>query len=398
MLKLSNHRLLCFGFVLFFSLGAERRALAQQEPANAEDFEEKSLPLVLIVTMQACSENALPMTEEKTGAEFKGLGFSVDVVGCEGVAEGEGTVAFFGVLEKIAEERGAVCAIRILRFEEAGVGGADIWVADRVTKKTTYKRWTPMWEEDDETAEIIALKIVEILKVSFIELTFPSFKESHPPPPAPVEKMVEAAKAEIGVSTSPAPPKNLQPSEPPIELKDQRRGKSAGRVGLRLGGSVLGTPGSLGALGAVEVGVRWNVLAMLALEVEGVLTPLGKDSKQGDMSLTFSMAAARVWLIWEPLRLKVFRLGLGPGVGILIAWARGFVTGMEGVSKDSTTVGYAGGSLQGVFVLIRNLWLRLGFTAGSSVPRVSVYSDGRQLETFGMPLLEGFLGLELRIP
>ena len=390
--------------VLCLSLAAGREALGQEELSTEENPVGSENPLVVIVGMQECSKNAMPMTEEKTAAELRGLGFTVDVLGCEGKAEGESTVAFVGILEKIAEERGAVSAILILRSEKAGVGGADIWVADRVTKKTTFKRWTPLLEEDVETAGVIALKIVEILKVSFMELALPSFQEFQAPAPAPVEKIVQNAKHEIKIVEMPKvaeisePAANLQPPSVSIESKQKRRGIKSGQIGLRLGGSVLGTPGSLGVLGAVEIGVRWNVLDMLAFEAEGLVTPVGRNTDRQNVSLTFSMAVVRVWLIWEPLRLKYFRLGVGPGGGVLFAWARGERIWKNVLHRDSTTTGYAGASIQAVFLPVRNFGLRLGFTAGSSIPRVSINCVEQHLDTFGVPIFEGFLGLELRLP
>jgi hypothetical protein len=59
---------------------------------------------------------------------------------------------------------------------------------------------------------------------------------------------------------------------------------------------------------------------------------------------------------------------------------------------------YLGGTLQAAFIIIKNVWIRLGFTAGTSLPRVSITYSGNELLTFGMPLLEGFIGLELRFP
>jgi len=59
---------------------------------------------------------------------------------------------------------------------------------------------------------------------------------------------------------------------------------------------------------------------------------------------------------------------------------------------------FAGG-LQMAVVLTRYLWLRTGFSVGLTLPdEITVVFAGEKVAAFGRPLLEGFLGLEGRVP
>ena len=58
-----------------------------------------------------------------------------------------------------------------------------------------------------------------------------------------------------------------------------------------------------------------------------------------------------------------------------------------------------GASAQLAVVLIRHLWLRTGFSVGTTVPReIAVRFGGHEVASFGRPVLEGFIGMEVRVP
>jgi hypothetical protein len=368
---------------------------------NPEQVSEEPNPyvtknaLVLVADKELCSDRAMAAVEAKVADEFRALGFSVEALDCAVLAQAEDSLDVFRALESFAWERGAVCAVKILRSGDDIGQGVDIWIADLLTKKTTCEHWAHGGEEETETAQIVALKTVEMLEVSFMELALPAYKESHEPPPGPVAKMVETAKAELQPPPEPLPPES---AEAELEALAHPREKKTGYMGLRLGGSVFGSPSGVGALGALQVALRWNVLDVLALELEGLIPPAGKDTERGSISLTFYTIGVRLWLFFDLLRATWLRLGFGPGGGILISWASGFGSPYEGVRRDMAVTAYLGGTLQAAFIIIKNVWIRLGFTAGTSLPRVSITYSGNELLTFGMPLLEGFIGLELRFP
>ena len=68
----------------------------------------------------------------------------------------------------------------------------------------------------------------------------------------------------------------------------------------------------------------------------------------------------------------------------------------------SDEIGYAayiGGTAQLAFVLIRYLWLRTGFSIGTTAPNeIAVRFEGVKVASFGRPIMEGFLGFEVRVP
>jgi hypothetical protein len=367
----------------------EETALEEPVPAEMKPSS-KEKALVLVVDMKPCSPRALAAAETKITDEFRALGFSVETLDCALLSQAEESLDVVRALESMAWERQAVCAVKILKSGDEIDLGVDIWIADLITKKTTCEHWDHEGEEEAETAQIVALKTVEMLEVSFMELALRESKKAMAPQPEPVAKMVETARAGLEPPRAPVQ-SELEAITPPPE-------KKTGYLGLRFGGSVFGSPSALGALGGLQVALRWNILDYMALELEGMIPPAGKESSWNRISLTFYTIAVRAWLFFDLLGVTWLRLGLGPGAGILISWANGFLSSYEGARRDSAQTAYLGGTLQAAFIITKNIWIRLGFTAGTSLPRVSVTYSGNELLVFGMPLLEGFLGLELRLP
>jgi len=196
--------------------------------------------------------------------------------------------------------------------------------------------------------------------------------------------------------------------KPAVEAEPDMKEKSAdesvpkrrlpGHAGLRIGIEALGSPGGTDAMGAVNISLRWNFVPFLSVELDGIITLLSRSIKYGVGSASFDVAVVRGWVLWELLRRRTVKVCAGAGGGMLLAWSRGFVSGLYNTRTDVAYGGYAGGTVQVAFVLMKNLWLRLGLTTGVAIPRVRVVFLGVEVADFGLPLIEGFLNLELRVP
>jgi hypothetical protein len=112
-------------------------------------------------------------------------------------------------------------------------------------------------------------------------------------------------------------------------------------------------------------------------------------------------AAVRLWSFWEAVRRGFVVLSVGAGAGAIVVWSRADIQedALEsGTRTGWTGAGYLGGSIQLALRLSKHVWLRTGFIAGASLPSIAVLYGGNEIAGFGLPMLEGFLGLELKIP
>jgi len=324
--------------------------------------------IVIVSMKKCCPDEAWIEAETVTLEEFRALNFKVAVI--DGIATGERERRIeLGVL---AEEKHAACALRIVKPPEGTASGVDLWITDRVTGKTVFKNITIEEEESSEPALVVALRVVELLRASLLEITVPDAPGGDV---EPLPQMVEMVKEVTGAVEKPPGP-----------------------VGLRLGAEVIGAPGGAGARGAVAMAVRWSVFTHLSLELDGFISLFGKDIKEEGASASFYTAVARVWSLWEIRGRGLFRPSIGAGGGLLIPWAKGSGSAYYEVRTDRGAVGYVGATAQLALALTRSFWLRFGVNAGASLPEVRMLFAGKEVASFGMPLIEGFFNLEVKIP
>ncbi|MBU1241705.1 hypothetical protein KJ612_00735, partial [Myxococcota bacterium] len=125
--------------------------------------------VAVIVGMEACCEpESWSAAERVLAREFRALGFTV--LNIPGRATGERARRL--ELQDLTETRSAACAVRIVR-PAAGQGAVELWINDRVTRKMLFRQLEISPEVGDREAEIIALRIVEMLRASLLELRLP---------------------------------------------------------------------------------------------------------------------------------------------------------------------------------------------------------------------------------
>jgi hypothetical protein len=316
--------------------------------------------IVLLGLGTCCTDEAWPEAEQAAIEELQGFGFTVEVVDGSAVSEKDRRIE----LLETAQQHDAVCALRIVRLTEGS--GVDLWIIDRVTGKMVYRQIPLDVAQGSQSAAIVALRVVELLRASLLELELPDVKPRIPPPPAA---------------------QKLHPEKP------------EGPVGLLTGVSLLGSPGtpkSAGVQGAINWMVNYRPIPHLAIELEGLVTFASTGIKEAGRSTTFDLAMARAWLLWFIRPTGVVRPVLGAGGGLLVPWA----TELRGdrVRKEQGLVGYLGGSFKVVFAITRSFWIRTAFKIGATTREVAILFDGDRVASFGLPLIEGQLLLELRIP
>ena len=342
--------------------------------------------VVAIISMKSCCSGLAWVEAERISeTELSALGFNVEVVGGAAVDDEEQLEE----LEKIGMEKNADCAFRIIKSPEGNSGNVDLWIFNRTTGQATHKTLPIGDHTDPDAASVAALRIVEVLGAGLLEMKVRNSAEK-----SGNARPLKNKEGKDGKVEKKTPPKAGTREENAVPAPDAKRGK----IGLRAGLEALGGPGGTGVKGAVNLALRWSIVPYLSLEVEGLAAFAGQSMEEEEGRASFGVGIIRGWLLLELLHTGRVKLCAGIAVGALIAWSEGSGAEEPAAQADSTYTGYVGGTLQLAVVLAKHIWLRLGFTPGVSIPEVSVRFFGSEVATFGRPVLEGFLGLEFRIP
>jgi len=375
-----------FAALLVMLLGclASRNGLADE--GDTKKLEGKGATVAIVAMKKCCAQEAWPEAEKHTETEFYSLQFKVVTV----YGKETGHAEKMAELMEVANDERAVCTVRITRKPDKEAAEVDAWMWDKETGKTAFRHLVIDNLTDLDGPSVIALKVVELLRTAMMELRLPRTKyydEDLFARPTPSSELIESEVEAV----------HAGPRAPEVALSAPPRRK--GFVGLRLGFMGLGSPGGAGGLGAVELALRWNPLDMLALELGGFLSVASRDIRHLDASASFDVAAVRAWVFWEFINKERIKFGVGAGGGVLLAWSRGNAPEQYWVKTVSGHAACVSGGLQMAVVLLRYLWLRVGFSIGLSLPdEIAVIFSGEKVAGFGRPLMEGFLGLEGRFP
>ena len=351
--------------------------------------------LVVILGMEkCCAPEAWPEAEKKTQVELMALHFRVVVV----QSKATGDASREDELEAIGAREGAAAVLRITRSASSAGGSVDAWVRDPGSGKTVIRHAEVSGLDVAESESVIALRAVELVRSAMIDLVEEAeTAAAAAAAAAAAEEADVVAQVENWLALAPEP--EIKVEKPVAVPVPEPSARPVGFVGLRAGFAGLGTPGSDIGLGSVDIALRWNVVPAFALELDCTVSVAGSDIARSDMGSTFDSATVRAWVLWDFLMRKVVRLGAGMGAGLLVAWSKGFAPEGYEVKTDNGIAAWFGGTLQSSFALSRHLWLRLGFTLGATLPGdVVVRFSGEKVASWGRPILEGFVGLEARLP
>lgn len=316
--------------------------------------------MVIVSLAECCPEEAWPEAEALTQQELQVLDFRVVVMASQ-AADDPGRRE---ELVSAAEAQGGVGALQIRRKPGAGLHRVELWVSDLVTGKTSVRKI----EMGDAEASIVALRAVELFRASLLELHVTP--EPEHPPPQPVQKLAG----------------------------DVQKVKPEGPVGLRLGLGVLGGRGGAGVHGALDWALSWSSFRWLTVELQGVVTFAGQEIRSGSEASTFGAASVRAWVLLDILHRGIVRPFVGVGGGVLVAWSRGLSADAGITTHDRVVTGHLGGTAQLALALSRTVWLRLGTTVGVALPRIRILFADATVASFGMPVAEGWVAVEVRIP
>lgn len=356
-------------------------------PAAGEDGEGDGVAVAIVSMQKHCGGESWPEAERKTKAELESVHFNVFVVNGRVMDED----ARAEEIKMIAAYKDAACAVRVVRTPGQGGGTVDVWVQDDRSGESVYWQLVADDLEGPDGASILALRIVELIRASLYALQKPDSAEAEMEIPPGAVKVLQntAGPVEVQVEETVGPAAAGPLANP-----------SKGAFGIRLGFSGIGSPGGTGGRGALDMALRWSFVPFLSVEAEGLFTVVGKDIRHLEAGATFNAALLRAWLIWEILHRGRVRFCAGAGAGGLFAWTQGYAPAESyDVRSELGRAAFLGGSIQIAFVLSRYVWLRAGFAAGTTFPdEIKVRFSGEEVASFGRPLLEGALGVEVHLP
>jgi hypothetical protein len=296
-------------------------------------------------------------------AELAALGYEVIELDAQDDALG------YAELEETTRSAGAIAAVRLV-----AVGGrVEVWIVDRVTRKTVLREVVEPEAASSDAAATVAVQAVELLRASLLEIQAPRPSRGALAP-APLVKA-------------------------PVELPSAPLSPPSTRVGGELAAAVLWSPGGVGPAIAGMAEVHWmpaRYIGVHALFVTS-LEPARIDGPEGSAAISVGLAGGGV------------RLALSPGsttwepafeIGVAGSWleARGAAADPY-VDLSVTAVSFAPYVRGSIGVeMTERLRLKLGVIGAFVSPAPVLRFSGREVARWGRPVLAPSIGFEASWP
>jgi hypothetical protein len=297
-------------------------------------------------------------------AELDGLGLEVVDV----TANSDSPSA----LDDAARAVGAFAAVRLV----PSVQGAEVWVADRVTGKTLLREVVvgPHQAAD----EVVAIRTVELLRVSLLELKMPERRAGEVAPTPQVHQLVPP------VAATPAPPPSLA------------REPSGQGLWLRFGPAVATSPGGIGATAHGLVGVRWSTPSAFDWDAFALAptVPVTVQHVSGSASILVGMLGTGIDV---RLTESDWRTRVGAGAALIAMTMIGSAEPQYGARTETVL---SGAPLLRFGIqrrLASKLFLGADVFGGVAMPRPVVVFAGQPVASWGRPFAAAALTLDFDV-
>lgn len=279
-------------------------------------------------------------------------------------------------LEATARALSAVAAVRVA----PKVGGVEVWIVDRVTGKTVLTDVTA--EGDTTTVEAtVALRTVELLRASFLEIQEPHPARGEVPIPEEV-RALSAPTADLPT----APPASQE--EPPAS--------TAVRVGV--GAAAVLSAGGLDAGPHVRLGGTWMSSRRVGARVFALFPTVATHvtAVEGETSMRVALLGAGLHV--EPTEIGPLTPTLDAGLAGAWLLFEGAAQAPYVATTDTVVVAapFAGAGLD--WALTSVLHLEGQALCAVALPRPILTLAGREAGSWGRPALALSLSLSMHLP
>lgn len=335
---------------------------------SAAGFAENEIQdkVILVTAPDTNSPTAWPEAEDAVRQELLLMNLSVDTVVSQIPLNSEKQ----GELQRIAKEQNAAAAIRLVRSAETDKAGVDLWIVDRVTGKTTYRQLEVKSRYDAGATIDVAVRTAEALRASLLELRMVDHQ--------PVKNVVSPLMSQIVAQT--------------------RVHRETKLFAIGFGGSVDYSPGGSKVRGAFEAAALVQPISGLDIELNVSISPLGVEltTDQEFSSSTFNFTLIRLMAFYRFFRDQMFQPAVGIAGGALVGWVEGHDAAGQLLLQDTEVLGYLGGAARGYLFFNRSLAIVMGILVGVTLPELELAHAQYTAATFGRPLIEGMLSIQIR--
>jgi hypothetical protein len=261
-------------------------------------------------------------------------------------------------IEQLAQQEGATAGLSLI---EAG-SGVEIWVVDRTSSKTVFREVLLGLYDPREAPEVIAIRVVETLRATLMEVEHPR------------SSTVETAPApEIDVLGSARPP----------------------RFWLGVGGGAAFSPGGVGPVGHIGLSLMWAATSRFYLALDGSLSP-GRAkvrAPEGEASVGMYLGGASLgWWMNDPSAVVRVRAGLGAWASVLTMSGEATASYIGTHAQIVTALPHLDLGLR--FALTHRLAIDADLSGAFSAPGAAIHFAGREVATWGRPLVLGGIAIE----
>jgi hypothetical protein len=297
-----------------------------------------------------------------------------------------------------AERERVAAAVRV----DAAHAAVELWV--HRAQGSISETFTATGERS--SGRVLAVRVAEALRARGLLLppkANPSEAEAEPTAGSgtPARPAAPRAAAELRPVTpsDAAEPADEQPSQPTDEVGAaggaERR---ATRLSVDVGAGLALSPGGLGPLAVLDLGLRLEIARVWSLAGLGLI-PLSRQSvrgAEGEAFVSTYLVGGLLELEWARLGFGGFRSGLGAAA--TLAWMSGRPA--SGFRRNDELVSVLTPLARTSFHADLARWLRLksALALGLTLPSVRVALDSREAASWGQPLVVASLAVELLSP
>jgi hypothetical protein len=275
------------------------------------------------------------------------------------------------------EQEDGVATVRLVR--DPSTRATELWVSDRLTGKTLVRR---VGADPERSPRIVALRGVELLRASLLELASPPHDDAPPetpamtkPPPPEVARLV----APVAVAETPAPP--------------ARSGAWIERAAVDAGVAMLASTNHLGPAMAPSFGAWLALPASFALRLQlvGPAFESGLSNASGTAVVRQELASVDVaWIV--PVR-GVLAPFVALGGGPYHLHVQGTATAPYTSASDDVWAVLGAAGVGAALRLAPAVSIALEGRALALAPRPAVTLGGERVATAGGPSLLGSASL-----